>query len=189
MLRLKLMADAGIVGLPNAGKSTVLAATSRARPKIADYPFTTLAPNLGVILGGEREFVMADIPGLIEGAHEGRGIGTRFLGHVERTRVLLHLVDGTAEDVVKDFETVRGEMCAYGAGLVDKPFVLGLNKVDALSEEEIAEKRTALQAVAGTAPVLTLSAATGLGVQDVVHTVARFINDAASDAASNDAAS
>lgn len=135
-LRLKLIADSGIVGMPNAGKSTFLAAVSAAKPKIADYPFTTLAPNLGVIRSRDHEFVMADIPGLIEGAHEGHGLGTRFLGHVERTKVLLHLVDATQDDPVKAYKTVRAELKAYGAGLAKKPEVVALNKIDALTEDQ-----------------------------------------------------
>src|SRR5262249_7906646 len=138
-LRLKLIADAGVVGLPNAGKSTLLAASSRAKPKIADYPFTTLTPQLGVVGIDGREFVLAHIPGLIEGAHEGAGLGDRFLGHVERCRVLLHLVDGTAEDVAGAYRTVRAELTEYGAGLTDKPEIVALNKIDALTKEVIAE--------------------------------------------------
>jgi len=134
-LRLKLIADAGIVGLPNAGKSTFLSVVTRAKPKIADYPFTTLAPNLGVVRSFDREFVLADIPGLIEGAHEGVGLGTRFLGHVERTRVLLHLLDGTEDDIVKAYKTIRGELKAYGHGLAKKPEVIAINKADALGDE------------------------------------------------------
>src|SRR6202035_4150998 len=134
---------AGIVGLPNAGKSTFLAAVSAAKPKIADYPFTTLHPGLGVVRIDGREFVLADIPGLIEGAHEGHGLGDRFLGHVERTRVLLHLVDGTDEDVVKNYKTIRGELKAYGAGLSRKPEIVALNKCDALTPAEI-KRKTAL---------------------------------------------
>src|ERR1700683_2161188 len=136
-LRLKLIADAGIVGLPNAGKSTFLAAVSAAKPKIADYPFTTLHPQLGVVDADGREFVLADIPGLIEGAHEGVGLGDRFLGHVERCRVLLHLVDGTAEDAGAAYETVRAELAAYGQGLADKPEILALNKADAMTDDAI----------------------------------------------------
>lgn len=174
-LRLKLIADAGIVGLPNAGKSTFLAATSRARPKIADYPFTTLVPNLGVISGGEREFVMADIPGLIEGAHEGHGLGTRFLGHVERTRILLHMIDGTSETVLDDFKTVRKEMIAYGGGLAEKPYIIGLNKCDAIEPDDLKKKLTSLKRSAKT-PVFALSAATGQGVKEVVAALAEVIN-------------
>jgi len=149
-LRLKLIADIGLVGLPNAGKSTFLAAVSAAKPKIADYPFTTLHPNLGVVRVGEgQSFVLADIPGLIEGAHEGAGIGVRFLGHVERCAALLHLVDGTQEDVALAYRTVRNELDAYGGGLADKEEIVALNKIDALGEEEIAEKQKALCEEAG----------------------------------------
>ncbi len=167
-LRLKLIADAGLVGLPNAGKSTFLAATTAAKPKIADYPFTTLAPNLGVVRAGDEEFVLADIPGLIEGAHEGHGLGDRFLGHVERTRVLLHLIDGTAEDVVASYRTIRHELAAYGAHLAAKPEIVGLNKVDALPPEEIAEKTALLRGESG-AEVMALSGAAGIGVQAVLY--------------------
>jgi GTP-binding protein len=148
-LRLKLIADAGLLGLPNAGKSTFLSATSNARPKIADYPFTTLHPNLGVVGVDNVEFVVADIPGLIEGAHEGKGIGDRFLGHVERCAVLLHLVDGTSEDVAEDYRTIIGELEAYGGHLADKPRITTLNKIDALDEEERAERIEALQEASG----------------------------------------
>jgi GTP-binding protein len=167
-LRLKLIADVGLLGLPNAGKSTFLAATSNARPKIADYPFTTLHPNLGVVGVDGAEFVVADIPGLIEGAHEGRGLGDTFLGHVERCAVLLHLVDGTAEDVVADYETIIGELDAYGAGLADKPRVTVLNKVDALSPEDIAERRAALEAASG-GEVMTMSGVARTGVIEVLR--------------------
>lgn len=168
-LRLKLIADAGLLGLPNAGKSTFLAATSNARPKIADYPFTTLHPNLGVVGVDNAEFVMADIPGLIEGAHEGRGIGDRFLGHIERCAVLLHLVDGTADDVTADYRTIIGELEAYGPVLSEKPRITALNKVDALDETEREEARRALEALAG--PVLLMSGVSGEGVQDVLRAV------------------
>src|SRR6202790_5595518 len=141
-LRLKLIADAGVVGLPNAGKSTFLAAVSAAKPKIADYPFTTVHPQLGVVDVGGREFVLADIPGLIEGAHEGVGLGDRFLGHVERCRVLLHLVDGTGEDAGVAYKTVRAELAAYGHDLVDKPEIVALNKSDALSMDDIKRQVT-----------------------------------------------
>jgi len=176
-LRLKLIADAGLVGLPNAGKSTFLAATSRARPKIADYPFTTLTPNLGVVQAGGEEFVLADIPGLIEGAHEGRGIGTRFLGHVERTRVLLHLIDGTQEDVQAAYRTIRRELRAYGGGLAEKPEIIGLNKVDALTPEELEEKKTKLRRSAKK-PVMVLSGVTGEGVPEVLFALLAEINKA-----------
>src|ERR1700761_167111 len=144
-LRLKLIADSGIVGLPNAGKSTFLAAVSAAKPKIADYPFTTLNPQLGVVETDGREFVLADIPGLIEGAHEGAGLGDRFLGHVERCRVLLHLIDGTGEHAGEAYKTVRAELEAYGHGLADKPEIVALNKADALTPEQLKEQLARLK--------------------------------------------
>ncbi|WP_296762728.1 GTPase ObgE [Sediminimonas sp.] len=167
-LRLKLIADAGLLGLPNAGKSTFLAATSNARPKIADYPFTTLHPNLGVVGVDGTEFVMADIPGLIAGAHEGRGIGDRFLGHVERCAVLLHLVDATAEDVAGDYRTIIDELEAYGGHLADKPRITALNKVDALDDEMRAACKAELEQAAGGA-VFMLSAVTGEGLMPVLR--------------------
>jgi GTP-binding protein len=167
-LRLKLIADAGLIGLPNAGKSTFLAAVSRARPKIADYPFTTLVPALGVVLVDQREFVLADIPGLIEGAHAGAGLGDRFLGHVERCGVLLHLIDGTQDDVADAWRCVRAELEAYGEELGDKREIVALNKVDALDEAAIADKRGALEAATGGA-VLALSGVAGTGVHDALH--------------------
>jgi len=173
-LRLKLIADAGLVGLPNAGKSTFLAAVSRARPKIADYPFTTLHPQLGVVLVDGAEFVLADIPGLIEGAHEGAGLGDRFLGHIERCGALLHLVDGTAEDVAGAYGAIRHELAAYGRGLAEKPEVVALNKCDALSAEAIAGKSAALAAAAGR-PAAILSGATGLGVEAVLRELRTII--------------
>ena len=167
-LRLKLIADAGLVGLPNAGKSTFLAASSAAKPKIADYPFTTLTPNLGVIdLSAEQRFVLADIPGLIEGAHEGAGIGTRFLGHVERTAVLIHLIDGTQEDPAEAYRVIRHELEAYGAGLEDKPELLALNKIDALDPETRAARAAELEAVAGRPPRL-VSGVSGEGVRELL---------------------
>ncbi|MFZ3035003.1 MAG: GTPase ObgE [Parvibaculum sp.] len=175
-LRLKLIADAGLVGLPNAGKSTFLAATSAAKPKIADYPFTTLTPGLGVVSVDARTFVLADIPGLIEGASEGLGLGDRFLGHVERCRTLIHLVDGTQEDVAEAYNVVRGELEAYGAGLEDKPEILCLNKCDALSEEERSEKMKALKKAAGRGvKVHLLSGVTGEGMSVVLHLAADAI--------------
>lgn len=173
-LRLKLIADVGLLGLPNAGKSTFLAATSNARPKIADYPFTTLHPNLGIVGVDEVEFVVADIPGLIEGAHEGRGLGDRFLGHVERCAVLLHLVDGTSEDVAGDWETISEELEAYGGELADKPRITALNKIDALDDEERAEKLSALRAVAG--DVWSMSGVSREGVTDVLRACRRQID-------------
>ena len=168
-LRLKLIADVGLAGLPNAGKSTFLAASSAARPKIADYPFTTLVPNLGVVDLSETErFVIADIPGLIEGAHEGAGIGTRFLGHVERSGCLLHLIDGTQDDVGKAYRIIRHELEAYGAGLAEKAEVLALNKIDALTPEAREEKAAELEAVAGRRPML-VSGVSGEGVTELLR--------------------
>ena len=167
-LRLKLIADAGLIGLPNAGKSTFLAAVSAAKPKIADYPFTTLHPQLGVVRVDEREFVLADIPGLIEGAHEGAGLGDRFLGHVERCRVLLHLVDGTSEDCGEAYKTVRTELKAYGHDLTDKPEILALSKADALTPEEIARQVKSLKRAAKKTP-LVLSAHSGQGVPEALR--------------------
>ncbi|MAK81085.1 GTPase ObgE [Phenylobacterium sp.] len=168
-LRLKLIADVGLVGLPNAGKSTFLAAVSAAKPKIADYPFTTLAPNLGVVdLSTNERFVIADIPGLIEGASEGAGLGTRFLGHVERTAVLIHLVDATQDDVGEAYRTIRQELAAYGQGLEDKREILALNKVDALDDETRAAKAAELTEAAGHAPAL-ISGVSGEGVTEVLR--------------------
>jgi GTP-binding protein len=170
-LRLKLIADAGLVGLPNAGKSTFLAAVSSAKPKIADYPFTTLAPALGVVSIDSREFVLADIPGLIEGAHEGAGLGDRFLGHVERCSVLLHLVDGTGDDPLAAYRTIRAELAAYGAGLDEKPEVVAISKSDAVPPERIDKIKRSLRRTAGSTP-LTVSAATGAGVGKVLSALA-----------------
>ena len=167
-LRLKLIADAGLVGLPNAGKSTFLATVTAAKPKIADYPFTTLHPGLGVVRVDGREFVLADSPGLIEGAHEGHGLGDRFLGHVERCRVLLHLVDGTTEHAGKAYKIIRKELEAYGGGLSDKPEILALSKADALSPELLKEQVARLKRAAKRAP-LVLSAASGQGVQEALR--------------------
>lgn len=175
-LRLKLIADAGLLGLPNAGKSTFLAATSNARPKIADYPFTTLHPNLGVVGVDGAEFVVADIPGLIEGAHEGRGIGDRFLGHVERCSVLLHLVDGTSETIAEDYRTIITELEAYGGHLADKPRVTVLNKIDALDDEERAEAKAVLEAEVG-GPVMMMSGVARDGVTEVLRALRSEISD------------
>lgn len=166
-LRLKIIADAGLVGLPNAGKSTFLATVSRAKPKIADYPFTTLHPQLGVVVVDNNDFILADIPGLIAGAHEGAGLGTRFLGHLERCRVLVHLVDGTGEDVAEDYRTVRRELDSYGAGLGNKPQVVALNKVDAMTPEQIAERRAALETVSGV-PISLTSGVSRAGIDEVL---------------------
>ena len=173
-LRLKLIADAGVVGLPNAGKSTFLAAVSAAKPKIADYPFTTLHPQLGVVDVDGREFVLADIPGLIEGAHEGVGLGDRFLGHVERCRVLLHLVDGAAGDADEAYKTVRAELSAYGHELADKPEIVALNKADAMSPEDIKEQAVRLKRAAKKTP-LVVSAVSGDGVAEVLRALFKII--------------
>ena len=173
-LRLKLIADAGLVGLPNAGKSTFLAAVSAAKPKIADYPFTTLHPNLGVVRVDSTDFVLADIPGLIEGAHEGAGIGDRFLGHVERTAVLLHLVDATLDDPVDAYEIIRGELEAYGAGLEEKPEILALSKCDAVPQDELKKKARALKKVSGVEPLI-LSAVSGQGMQEALRALAKRV--------------
>lgn len=175
-LRLKLIADVGLLGLPNAGKSTFLAASSNARPKIADYPFTTLHPNLGVVGVDDTEFVVADIPGLIEGASEGRGLGDLFLGHVERCAVLLHLVDGTTLSVTQDHDTIIGELVAYGGDLADKPRVTVLNKIDALDDKERAELRAELEKATGN-PVMLMSGVTGKGVTDVLRALRHQIDD------------
>lgn len=175
-LRLKLIADVGLLGLPNAGKSTFLAATSNARPKIADYPFTTLHPNLGVVGVDNVEFVVADIPGLIEGAHEGVGLGVRFLGHVERCAVLLHLIDGTSENIADDYNTIIGELEAYGGELAEKPRVTVLNKVDALDAEMRAEAKAALEEASG-GPVMEMSGAAKLGTTEVLRVLRAEIDD------------
>ena len=173
-LRLKLIADAGLVGLPNAGKSTFLASVSAARPKIADYPFTTLHPQLGVASVDGHEFVLADIPGLIEGAHEGVGLGDRFLGHVERCRVLLHLVDGTCEHAGKAYQIVRNELAAYGHGLADKREIVALNKADALMPEQLKEQMARLKRAAKAAP-LVISAVTQQGVPQALRALLNAI--------------
>jgi GTPase len=175
-LRLKLIADAGLVGLPNAGKSTFLAAVSAARPKIADYPFTTLHPQLGVVNADGREFVLADIPGLIEGAHEGAGLGDRFLGHVERCRVLLHLVDATTEHAGKAYKTVRHELEAYGGSLADKIEIVALNKIDAVDADALKKQKDRLKRAAKKTPLL-LSGATGAGVKDALRALADVIGE------------
>lgn len=174
-LRLKLIADVGLLGLPNAGKSTFLAATSNARPKIADYPFTTLHPNLGVVGVDNVEFVVADIPGLIEGASEGRGLGDLFLGHVERCAVLLHLVDGSSGDIEGDYQTIITELEAYGGGLAEKPRVTVLNKIDTLDDEERDFLREELEAACGT-PVMLMSAVSGEGVTEVLRALRERID-------------
>jgi GTP-binding protein len=175
-LRLKLIADAGLVGLPNAGKSTFLAAVSAARPKIADYPFTTLNPQLGVVESDGREFVLADIPGLIEGAHEGQGLGDRFLGHIERCRVLLHLVDGTGEHAGEAYKTVRAELQAYGQGLEDKYEIVALTKIDALTPDQIKQQAAWLKRASKKTPLL-LSAHSGKGMIEAKRALLEIIDN------------
>ena len=177
-LRLKLIADAGLVGMPNAGKSTLLSVVSRARPKVADYPFTTLHPVLGVVFAHGREFVLADIPGLIEGAHEGTGLGTRFLGHVERCAVLVHLIDGTQEDVAGAYRTIRTELAAYGSGLAEKPEIVVLNKIDALTPEEIDARAATLAMAAGIDDVHRISGVSGEGVDALFAVLQQHISAA-----------
>ncbi|MBN9064583.1 MAG: GTPase ObgE [Rhizobiales bacterium] len=176
ILRLKLIADAGLVGLPNAGKSTFLATVTAAKPKIADYPFTTLHPGLGVVRVDSREFVLADIPGLIEGAHEGVGLGDRFLGHVERCRVLLHLVDATGEHAGKDYRIVRGELEAYGGGLVDKPEIVALSKCEIATPEQLKSQKQKLKRACGKTPLL-LSSAARQGVDEVLRALMTVIEE------------
>jgi GTP-binding protein len=176
-LRLKLIADAGLVGLPNAGKSTFLATVSAAKPKIADYPFTTLHPQLGVVRIDGREFVLADLPGLIEGAHEGTGLGDRFLGHTERCRVLLHLVDGTSEHAGRDYKIVRGELEAYGHGLAGKPEIVALSKADAMTPEQIKSQKAKLKRACGQTPFV-LSSQSGKGVREVLRALLQAIGAA-----------
>jgi GTP-binding protein len=176
-LRLKLIADAGLVGLPNAGKSTFLATVSAAKPKIADYPFTTLHPQLGVVRSDTREFVLADLPGLIEGAHEGTGLGDRFLGHTERCRVLLHLVDGTSANIAADYKTVRHELEAYGHGLEDKPEIVAISKADALTPEDIKSQLAKLKRAAKKTP-LVLSSQSKEGVQETLRALMQVIDEA-----------
>ncbi len=185
-LRLKLIADAGLVGLPNAGKSTFLSVVSAARPKIADYPFTTLHPQLGVVRSGEHEFVLADIPGLIEGAHEGTGLGDRFLGHIERCRVLLHLVDATTEHAGKAYKTVRRELDAYDAELAAKPEIVALNKIDAVTPDQLKTQKDRLRRAAKQTPLL-ISGATRQGIDEAVRRLAAAIR--AADAPDTEAVS
>ncbi|NHN87980.1 GTPase ObgE [Acetobacter conturbans] len=180
-LRLKLIADAGLVGLPNAGKSTFLSVVSAARPKIADYPFTTLHPQLGVVrLSMTEEFVLADIPGLIEGAHEGHGLGDRFLGHVERCAVLLHLVDGAAGDVVDAWRTIRTELDEYGGGLKDKPEIIVLNKSDAMTPQQLSGRKRALEKASGS-KVMVMSGVARHGVDEVLRALYIIVAEARAD--------
>src|SRR6201995_2785856 len=174
ILKLKLIADAGLIGMPNAGKSTFLSRVSAARPKIADYPFTTLEPQLGVVRIDETDFVLADLPGLIEGAHEGVGLGDRFLGHAERCNVILHLIDGTQSAIAKTYKTIRGELEAYGNGLESKPEIVALNKSDAIPAAALAKKRAALEKACGH-KVMVISGVSGDGVEGVLRGLAREI--------------
>tara|TARA_R110002073_G_scaffold77677_9_gene187963 strand:- start:8834 stop:9925 length:1092 start_codon:yes stop_codon:yes gene_type:complete len=176
-LRLKLMADAGMVGLPNAGKSTFVSAVSRAKPKIADYPFTTLKPQLGVVFVDQREFVVADIPGLIAGAHEGHGLGDRFLGHIERCNTILHMIDATGEDIVDAYKTIRHELDSYGGGLSEKKEVIGLNKCDALDDELIEMLSNELRAVTDS-PIVPISAVTRFGIDEMLRALLENIDQA-----------
>lgn len=173
-LRLKLIADIGLVGLPNAGKSTFLAAVSNAKPKIADYPFTTLYPNLGVVRAGGRDFIIADIPGLIEGAHEGHGLGDRFLGHVERTAALLHLIDSTQDDLVKAYNTIRNELHEYGANLEDKQEIIALTKADALGEDLALDQAKILEKAIGK-KVHIISSVAGINIRDLQFLLADIV--------------
>jgi len=176
-LRLKLIADAGLLGMPNAGKSTFLSRVTRAKPKIADYPFTTLRPQLGVVSAHGEEFVIADLPGLIEGASEGAGLGHRFLGHVERCAVMLHLIDATEEDILGHWRTIRGELEAYGHGLTEKPEIIALNKADAVPTEELTKKRAKLKRAAKR-PIYVMSGATGQGVEEVLTALLQTVQAA-----------
>jgi GTP-binding protein len=187
LLRLKLIADAGLVGLPNAGKSTFLSVVTAAKPKIADYPYTTLHPGLGVVRSDGREFVLADIPGLIEGAHEGHGLGDRFLGHVERCRVLLHLVDATCEHAGQAYGIVRAELEAYGQGLAEKPEIVALSKADVLDETALKQQAARLKRAAKRTPLI-LSSATGRGVAEALRTLAAHIPVSRRDEAEKPAA-
>ena len=185
-LRLKLIADCGLVGLPNAGKSTFLASVTAAKPKIADYPFTTLHPHLGVVRIDGREFVLADIPGLIEGAHEGVGIGDRFLGHVERCQVLLHLVSAQEEDVAKAYQIIRDELEAYGHGLSEKPEVVALSQIDILDEETKQLKQKQLEQISGK-KIHLLSAVTHAGIEETLRSIARIIEESRKEQVVNEA--
>ena len=183
---MKLIADCGLVGLPNAGKSTFLASVTAAKPKIADYPFTTLHPHLGVVRIDGREFVLADIPGLIEGAHEGVGIGDRFLGHVERCQVLLHLVSAQEEDVAKAYQIIRDELEAYGHGLSEKPEVVALSQIDILEEQKKLIKQKQLEQISGK-KIHLLSAVTHAGIEETLRSIARIIEESRKEQVVNEA--
>jgi GTP-binding protein len=172
-----LIADVGLIGLPNAGKSTLLSRVSKARPKIASYPFTTLHPQLGQVRIGGTDFVMADLPGLIEGAHEGAGLGTRFLGHAERTSVVVHVIDGTESEIVRAYRTIRNEVESYGHGLAGKPEIVALNKIDAIDKASVTRKVKSLEKAAG-APVHAISGVSGAGIDELLHAVARAVERA-----------
>ncbi|MGA7674816.1 MAG: GTPase ObgE [Rhizomicrobium sp.] len=174
ILQLKLIADVGLIGLPNAGKSTFLARVSEAKPKIADYPFTTLNPQLGVVRIDTTDFVLADLPGLIEGAHEGVGLGDKFLGHAERCNAILHLIDGTESEIARAYKTIRGELEAYGQGLTEKPEIVVLNKADAIPKPELSQKRAALKKACGR-DVFVMSGVSGEGVDEVLRALAAEI--------------
>jgi GTP-binding protein len=175
-MQLKLMADTGLVGLPNAGKSTFLSAASRAKPKIADYPFTTLKPQLGVVYVDKKEFVVADIPGLIKGAHEGQGLGYRFLGHVERCATILHIIDATGEDIAYAYTTIRKELEEYGEGLADKKEIIALNKIDAL-DDELVEMLTEELKVVTKSPIMPISGVSGQGVDLLLRALLANVED------------
>ena len=179
-LRLKLIADVGLLGLPNAGKSTFLSVVTAAKPKIADYPFTTLHPNLGVVRSGETEFVIADIPGLIEGAHEGHGLGDRFLGHVERTSALLHLVDVTQDAPWDAYKTIRNELKEYGGGLYDKAEVVALTKADALGEELSQDQAKTFEEKTGVKPKV-ISSIAGKNLENLLHALSGYVNKSDDD--------
>lgn len=179
--RLKLISDAGIIGLPNAGKSTFLSVVSRAKPKIADYPFTTLTPSLGVVRINDDEFILADIPGLIEGAHEGIGLGTKFLGHIERCMILLHVIDGTEEKIAKNYKIIRGELKKYSPELDKKPEIIAINKCDSLSDEELKKKKAALRRVTKS-KIFPISAVSRTGVEDVLKYIRDTVKKAKDEA-------
>jgi len=179
-LRLKLIADVGLLGLPNAGKSTFLSVVSRAKPKIADYPFTTLVPNLGVVFAKGREFVIADIPGLIEGASDGQGLGTRFLGHVERTSVLIHLIDITSDDIIESYKTIRAELQKYDSHLAQKPEIIVLNKSDALGDDLSEDQKKTLEDAIGKS-VYTMSAVSNKGIEEVLNEVFKYLDNREDD--------
>jgi GTP-binding protein len=174
ILKLKLIADAGLIGMPNAGKSTFLSRVSAAKPKIADYPFTTLQPQLGMVRIDSTDLVIADLPGLIEGAHEGVGLGDKFLGHAERCNAILHLIDGTQDGIAKTYKTIRGELEAYGNGLETKPEIVVLNKIDAIPKAQLARKKTSLEKACGH-EVFLLSGVTGEGVTPVLRALAKDV--------------